>query len=523
VKVITRYVFRELIPNYFVGLAFFSVILIINQVFVSVKYIVEGDAPPDKVGKMFLFAFPRIFSLTIPLAVAMASILSFARLSSDSEVVAMRGSGLSLMRTIRPNLFFGLLMFVLSLLFFDTVLPWGNIQYMKTRLQLRMKDPMVEADPREVIPFEGQSIRYDREDRKTKRMYDIHVTQPDGTIIYAQSGDFIGKEVEGGRLIIQFRLYDVYIEQKDTEKKHLLIKTYAPVAVHTFVKNFRVGRFRKQPRTMTLRELLKRVGSRNRIRSGTVRRLQDRQKGVERQYQNAVDALEAYKHKHPKEYLKHEEAGFDKARRTAATRRAAERKRPLAVARRRSSAEIRRRQMAARRPALRHRLAARQRSAPRGGKPGYRRERHSPGVSRSRQRNRIARGRPGVKNLSWHLREVQKFKNRLIRIRRQMRRGSRSRKYSASDIYELNRKIAIPFACFIFTIIGAPLGMFSRRSGKSAGFGFAMGVMVFYWFLLVLGKGWVLSGAMGPVLASWMANIFLGVLGGLLIAKKLRE
>ena len=42
-KVITKYVFRELIPNYFVGLAFFSVILVINQVFVSVKYIWEHN------------------------------------------------------------------------------------------------------------------------------------------------------------------------------------------------------------------------------------------------------------------------------------------------------------------------------------------------------------------------------------------------------------------------------------------------------------------------------------------------
>ena len=130
---------------------------------------------------------------------------------------------------------------------------------------------------------------------------------------------------------------------------------------------------------------------------------------------------------------------------------------------------------------------------------------------------------PQVQNRAWHERQVNDARLRLknARNRRQIRNSLTG--MQAGDVYELHKKVSLPFACFIFTIIGAPLGMFSRRSGKSAGFGYGLGIMFFYWFLLVLGKGWVLTGTMGPVFSAWMPNVFLGVIGAVLIVKKIRE
>jgi lipopolysaccharide export system permease protein len=94
---------------------------------------------------------------------------------------------------------------------------------------------------------------------------------------------------------------------------------------------------------------------------------------------------------------------------------------------------------------------------------------------------------------------------------------------SPEDRYEFQKKFALPFACLVFTMVGAPMGMFSRRSGKSLGFGYAVVILVVYYILLTLGQGWAISEKVNPVFSAWMPDIFIGAIGFILILKKLRE
>ncbi len=82
---------------------------------------------------------------------------------------------------------------------------------------------------------------------------------------------------------------------------------------------------------------------------------------------------------------------------------------------------------------------------------------------------------------------------------------------------EFHKKISIPFACLAFVLIGAPLGIFSKRSGKGAGFGISV-ILIFVYYMFLIG-GQVLgeNGALPPLLAMWLPNLVLGGLGGLLI------
>ena len=57
-KILTRYMLRSLIPNYFTGLAFFTVILLVNEVFRLVKYVVERNIPFGRVSQLFVFTIP---------------------------------------------------------------------------------------------------------------------------------------------------------------------------------------------------------------------------------------------------------------------------------------------------------------------------------------------------------------------------------------------------------------------------------------------------------------------------------
>ncbi len=79
---------------------------------------------------------------------------------------------------------------------------------------------------------------------------------------------------------------------------------------------------------------------------------------------------------------------------------------------------------------------------------------------------------------------------------------------------EYHKRFSIPFACLAFGLIGVPLGLIVKRSGKMVGFGIGLGLILVYYLLLQFGQGWVgRSRVISPGLAMWIPNIVIGALG----------
>lgn len=85
---------------------------------------------------------------------------------------------------------------------------------------------------------------------------------------------------------------------------------------------------------------------------------------------------------------------------------------------------------------------------------------------------------------------------------------------------QLHFKIAIPFACFFFALLGTPLGLQPQRRTSSAGFGLSF-LFVFIYYLL-MGVGSILgrAGTIPPALGAWFQNIIFGIYGGWKIIRK---
>ena len=74
---------------------------------------------------------------------------------------------------------------------------------------------------------------------------------------------------------------------------------------------------------------------------------------------------------------------------------------------------------------------------------------------------------------------------------------------------ELSKRFSIPLSCILFGIIGVPLGITSRRSGKSGGFVFAILIILLYYVSLVLLQNFGRSGIINPYFSVWIPNIVL--------------
>jgi len=82
----------------------------------------------------------------------------------------------------------------------------------------------------------------------------------------------------------------------------------------------------------------------------------------------------------------------------------------------------------------------------------------------------------------------------------------------ASLSVEVHKKFSLPFACVVFVLIGAPIGMRVRRTGPAIAF-LSVGFFLFYWFCLIGGEELANRLIIPPALAMWLPNLVLGVLG----------
>ncbi len=91
------------------------------------------------------------------------------------------------------------------------------------------------------------------------------------------------------------------------------------------------------------------------------------------------------------------------------------------------------------------------------------------------------------------------------------------------QLVELHKRYAIPFACFVFALIGVPLGIQPRRSGRSFGFVFSILVFLAYYVSLMAFEILAVRKTVSPVLAGWAPNFLFGGLGIYLLIKAAKE
>jgi lipopolysaccharide export system permease protein len=88
---------------------------------------------------------------------------------------------------------------------------------------------------------------------------------------------------------------------------------------------------------------------------------------------------------------------------------------------------------------------------------------------------------------------------------------------------ELHKRYAIPFSCIIFGLIGVPLGIQPRRSGRSYGFILSILILLSYYISLTASEILALGHTIPPFLAGWAPNFLFGGLAVYLLIKTAKE
>ena len=88
---------------------------------------------------------------------------------------------------------------------------------------------------------------------------------------------------------------------------------------------------------------------------------------------------------------------------------------------------------------------------------------------------------------------------------------------------EIYKKYSIPFACIVFILVGAPLGIRARKGSLGGSVSFSIAFFLVYWVCLIGGEDLADRQIVHPMLAMWFPNILVGIFGLWLTYRTVQE
>jgi lipopolysaccharide export system permease protein len=176
--VLSRYILKEQAGPFAFSMIALTVILLLNQILKLLRYIVDKNLEPAVVGELFLLSLPFIIVLTIPMAVLLSCVLAYGRLTADSELAAMKASGLPLYRIMAPTVIAATLLAAALVLFQDRVLPETNHRIRNLTSDIARKRPTFAIEPEVVTELDKQTrLRVASVDHRTGSLSDVRILQ----------------------------------------------------------------------------------------------------------------------------------------------------------------------------------------------------------------------------------------------------------------------------------------------------------------------------------------------------------
>ena len=173
-----RYILKEHAGPFLLGLCVLTFVLLMDQVFTLMDMLIGKGLPLGAVGEVFLLSLPFILAVTIPMAVLVAALMAFGRMTQDNEVTALRSSGLPFHRLLLAPFLAACGVCLFLLYFNNVILPEANHRVKNLLMDIAIKKPALKLKEGAFITdFEDQGyILYIKKvNVKTSQIFDITI------------------------------------------------------------------------------------------------------------------------------------------------------------------------------------------------------------------------------------------------------------------------------------------------------------------------------------------------------------
>lgn len=411
------------------------------------------------ISELLLYTSASLVPMSLPLAILLASLMTFGNLGENYELIALKSSGISLQRIMRPLIVLSIIFSIGGFLFANHVLPYTNLKMRSLIYDLQRQRP--ELQIKEGVFYngiEGYSIKIGEKNPKTNLLYNIKIydhTEKRGnvSITVADSGYMMMTEDEGRLILTLYNGY-TYTDIRE-EQRHRAPKSYP----------FRRDKFDTHIITMEL------TGFGLTRSDGTMYRSNYQMMNI-KQLKHYEDSLKKAVNKIKKDLhssIQYKIINYEPAKPQIKKPPKKDIKKTPSPPKFMVDTFINELQLAEKRRLYSRAL-------------GY------------------ARNQKGQISTAFGKSD---FKER------------RMRKYQI----EWHRKFTLSFACFIFFFVGAPLGAIIRKGGLGMPVVISVLFFVLYYVLSLTGEKFVREGVLADYQGMWISSFILLIMGSFLTYK----
>ncbi len=215
--IINRYIFREMLSPFAISLVFFTFVFLMAEMLKITDLIVNYGVGLLAVLQLLMYSTPYFLVFVIPMSVMMAVLLTFLRLSTDNEIVAIKTGGLTIYRLLAPVILFCLIGCLLTLFMSVYGLPWGRaamrehtMKVLSSNLDIGLKERTFNDSFKDVMLY------INKIDIKNKTLIDVFIEDKRNknivSTVLAPEGKLFSDPVE---LVYHLRLFRGVINQVD--------------------------------------------------------------------------------------------------------------------------------------------------------------------------------------------------------------------------------------------------------------------------------------------------------------------
>jgi len=240
-----QYIFFEMLPSLILGVLVFIFILLMAQALRYTEFVLIHGVGVGVVGQIMMYLSISFLPALLPMSLLFAVLMTYGRLSNDSEIVALKASGLSMITIGLPALLIGAVVTLVSAQTSFHLAPWGNRQF--EVLVTKVGQTKASVTIREGTFSEGffDKVVYANEvDPETSELRHVFIydeTQGDIPLtIIAKKGQIIQDPALPNSVLI--RLFDGDIHRKGETHTKIKFDTYDikmidPVKIETREKS----------------------------------------------------------------------------------------------------------------------------------------------------------------------------------------------------------------------------------------------------------------------------------------------
>jgi LPS export ABC transporter permease LptG len=534
--ILYRYIIKEHIFPFLASLSIIVFYFVMQQAVMLLERIVSKGLPPNIVLEVFVINLAWIITLAIPMSILTATLWVFGRMSGDNEITSIKASGQSMLPLLFP-VFAAAAVFTVFLVFFnDLILPDANHRTANLLSDISRKRPAAFIEPKILIrDFPGYTIYTEEVNARTGELRGIRIfcDQPgqDPSSTVAATG-IIRMTPDQGFLELTLFNGETHSISRKNWTDYFLCR-FARQVVYIQNIDTRLERSNSSyrgNREMSSGMMLEEVAK---IKADDRSSLNDFHRGID-SLASQVRLLDSLKNRAGNTAM----AGATVPIATFAEWAAAlpvpapavppvvradsmrNRQTPpnAALVRHPQTRPPPRRMLVPNRPIVTH---------PTQNKSGSDKVRQSRTIQGAPPLPLPAMKRPPLPPPTIAptapLSPLAAIRRTEEAAESSVRRINANQSVISEFMVEVHKHFAIPIACILFVLIGAPLGIMARRGGLTMGASYSIFFFIAYWAFLIEGEDLGDKMILPPWVAMWGGNILIALCGIVLLILMMRE